>query len=121
MPTDSPVTPEPIYAEVVCEDCGGTGMEADQDANGHRVVVPRGKRGHRPCWQCDGDGWVGRHLSPSSLAARYIELGRAAVRFYTQYPMQIAETTQDVVSHLHAVRSHLDFRPDQKEGTHDGE
>jgi hypothetical protein len=111
-PTDSPVTPEPkpavvwadrpIMVEVVCPNCAtGTVLGG-------------------PCAFCQGFALV-LPLSPSSLAARYIELGRAMVR----HPR--CESILDLIAWIEAevypvierVQAHADFRPDQKEGTHD--
>jgi len=123
-PTDSPVTPEPkpavvwadrpIMVEVVCPNCAtGTVLGG-------------------PCAFCQGFALV-LTLSPSSLAARYIELGRAGAKMLAKRaaweelggpgscPQQdeYGIAMEAMESAFTAVRTHPDFRPDQKEGTHD--
>jgi len=108
------VTPGPIRVSVVCDDCAANGL-----AHGYERL-------------CDGHGIPGCRaiLHPSSLAARLIELGRAAdalrrwVDGWNEDPDEMAsdgETEEEAfTAALAAVRNHPDFRPDQKEGTNDG-
>lgn len=81
------------------------------------------------CRVCDASlptGVVG-HLSPDSLAARLIEVGRTAARYYdivddtNRGDMEALDPFVAFQAALTDLRSHADYRPDQKERTSDGD
>ena len=107
MPSDSPVTPEPMKVEVVCPDCDGVGYEY------HAEQIT--------CHPCHGKGSRALPLSPPSLAARYIELGRAVDYAEGHIRLDLSLAVEAAIKRVRQHPAHPDFRPAQKEGTHDGE
>src|SRR5690606_38661224 len=97
---------EVIEVDVVCPDCGGTGLEPDHDKNGHPVPVPRGTPNRRACWMCD-DGAMSATLAPGSLAALKIALADAVDRNWLR--ANNYELIKLIGEHLDAIINHSDY------------